>query len=364
MKYEGIEVVILGQHCLNTLGQIRSIGALGIHSDVIWISSDQHSPKGSRWIKQFKSFPSFEDGLNYLVENYTDIKKKYFISTDSDEVVSLLDLNYNKLKDRFVFFNAGENGKLSLFMPKFNQCNLAENQGMRIPQSELVKRGELPQKLTYPIFTKSPSSKGKWKDNAFICHNPDELLTAYNVISTEMVLLQEFVEKENEIAIEGVSIDGGRELYAPIQGEYLRIKEGSFGTWKKNEAYNMGDNLFCKIKNIFQEIGYSGVFEIEFLKDKNGNLFFLEINFRHTQYNHALTRMGVNLFQIWIDSILQGKLCLESVKRINAPQTVINDPKDFKTYVATGQIGLKQWLKITNCALHGTLLKILGEVFS
>lgn len=346
MKYEGIEVVIFGQHCLNTLGQIRSIGKLGIHPDVVWVSDDYHSPKGSKWIRSFNSFPSFTEGLDYIVRHYTDTMKKYFIFTDSDEVVGLLDSHYNQLKDRFIFFNAGEQGRLSLFMPKYDLCKLAERHGMSIPRTELLPRGVFPDNLSYPIFTKSPDSKGmSWKANARICRNQEDLTKAFETISTDTILLQEFIEKENEIAIEGVSVNGGKEIYAPIQGEYLRIKDGSFGTWKQNEAYCLGESLLGNIKAAIREIGFSGVFEIEFLKDKSGKLFFLEINFRHTQYNHALTRMGVNLSRIWIDSILYGHINVESVKTILSPQTVINDPKDFRIYVEGGQIGLKQWIR-------------------
>lgn len=345
MKYEGIAVVIFGQHCLNTLGQIRSVGRLGIRPDVVWVSKDYHSPKGSKWINRFQRFSSFEEGLDYIIKTYTDVGKRYFISTDSDEVVSLLDLHYDQLNDRFYFFNAGEQGRLSKYMPKYDLCKLAERHGINAPKSELVFRGQLPVALSFPIFTKSPNSKGmSWKENAKICRNKDELEEAYKTITTDTILLQEYVEKENEIAIEGVSFNGGKEIYVPIQGKYLRIKDGAFGTWKKNETYCLGEDLLNRIKSVFQEIGYSGIFEVEFLKDKKGGLYFLEINFRHTQYNHAITRMGVNLFEIWMNSILQGSLNYDAVKKIKSPWIVINDPKDFRTYVETGQIGMKQWL--------------------
>ena len=94
---------------------------------------------------------------------------------------------------------------------------------------------------------------------------------------------------------------------------------------------------------MLQHIGYSGIFEIEFLRDKSGKLFFLEINFRHTQYNHALTDMGANLMMDWIR--LMTRQCISPTQRLKSPLIVINEIKDFRAYVLTKQISLFKWLK-------------------
>ena len=99
------------------------------------------------------------------------------------------------------------------------------------------------------------------------------------------------------------------------------------------------------IEDVFHEIGYNGVFEIEFLRDKFGKLYFLEINFRYTQYNHALTDMGVNLCKLWMDSVVQGKVESHLIKLKKDPAFVMNENRDFKDYVLTGKIGLFKWLR-------------------
>lgn len=312
-----LEVIVFGQHCWNTLGQIRSFGELGINSHVIWIRHDMFTPKESRYVKSFHSFTTFEDGYAFLLSHFNDTGKKFLISTDSDRFVSWLDQHYDELKDRYYFFNAGSQGRLSSFMEKDQQIHLAEQFGLRVPRTQIVKKGQLPRDLDYPVFTKSINSFSiGWKSNAFVCRNESQLLEAYEEIKDDSILLQEFIEKDNEVAIQGLSYHDGQDVYMPIQGEYLRLEEGSFGTWKRNEVYHLGEELKTKIQNIMNHIGYYGVFEIEFIRDKKGLLYFLEINFRHTQYNHALTDMGVNLCYLFAISQINGVINQEKVIRI------------------------------------------------
>lgn len=344
MKYDNIQAIVFGQHCMNTLGQVRSLGELGLRPDVLWVSHDLHSPKGSKYIRHFYEFDSFDKGLCFIESQYRSTKD-VFIFSDSDAVITLLNSNIHSLPGNFHFFNAGDDGRLLHYMPKFAQCELASRHGFKVPKSELVRKGEFPSSLSFPVFTKAPDSNDmSWKSCAMICRNKDELTRAFEIISSDIILLQEFIEKDNEVAIEGISFNGGENVYAPIQGEYLRIQDGGFGTWKKNEAYDLGEDFLIKVQGMMKEICYSGVFEIEFLRTRSDNLlYFLEINFRFTQYNYALTRMGVNLCKEYIESELDNSYrpklpCIKS-------QVVINEPKDFKTYVTTGKIGFQSWLK-------------------
>lgn len=338
-----LTVIVFGQFCWNSLGQIRCFGEIGLKSHVIWINNDLFTPQQSRFVESFHSFSTYDEGYEFILTTFNDPQKKYLISVDSDGLVSLLDQHYDELKDRFYFFNAGKQGRLTSFMIKDQQIQLAKHYGLQVPKTEIVKRGVLPQKLDYPIFTKSLNSFSfGWKSNAIICRNENELLKAFEKIKDESILLQEFVEKDNEVAIEGISYNDGLDVYMPIQGEYLRIEDGGFGTWKKNEIYHLGDDLKKKIQDIMLYIGYNGVFEIEFLRDKNGRLYFLEINFRHTQYNHALAVMGVNLCHLFALSQIQGELGLDKID-IKSPSITMNDYREYKKYIKTGRMSLFKW---------------------
>lgn len=339
-------VIIIGQHCFNTLGQIRSFGEFGFKPIVIWINHLHQSPKGSKYIKEFHSFDTFSDAIEYVINTYSNNGKKYYLSTDSDGIVALLNEKYNLLIDNFFFFNAGEKGRLIRYMPKLEQCKLAEKFGLNIPRSELVRLGELPKTLQYPIFTKSPDCFGvTWKENSIICKNKEELIESYKKIQGKEILLQEYIEKENEVALEGISHDGGNVVFLPIQGEYIRLSEGKYGTYKRNEHFKLGEDMFGKIQAILKEIHYSGVFEVEFLRDKKGKLYFLEINFRHTQYNHAFTIMGINFCQVWMELCAGNISILENLSLIKDPSFVMNESRDIQEYLLTGKIGLIKWIR-------------------
>ncbi len=340
------EVIVIGEHLLNTLGQIRSFGEIGIKSTVIWIDNEYHSPKGSKYIKAFHPVGSVDEGIRTLHLLSVDNPDQKIVSTDSDRIVAALDREYDLLmKERFSFFNAGSQGRLSLFLDKKNQCEIAARNGFKCPASSIVSDGSILEGMSYPVFTKAVSSLSPdWKDYARICRNEQELESFLQSQKGCQVLVQEFIEKDNEVAMEGVSFLGGREVYLPVQGEYYRLPKDGFGSFKYNEPFSMGDDFKRRISGILKEIGYSGVFEIEFLKDKEGQLFFLEINFRHTQYNHALTDMGVNLSRIWLKSCLEGRLSVRDEVLKKDKSSVINELRDFRMYVKTGILSKREWI--------------------
>lgn len=347
-----VKVIVFGRQFMNSLGQVRSFGEVGCRPDVVWLAipagplAEAKTPLTfSKYINRFIKVTSFEEGMDFILNEYRDENVKYIISTDSDLAVALMDARYDELKDRFIFFNAGSTGQLSRYLSKEAQCRLAEQCGLKVPKSELVRRGELPKVVSYPLLTKTVDSFSRdWKKNYIICRNEAELIEAYQSIKVDEVLLQQFIERENEVALEGISFNQGEQLYMPVQGEYLRIEEFGYGSWKRNEAYHLGDELRDKLQQVFKTVKYSGVFEVEFMRTADGELYFLEINFRHTQYNHALTDMGINLCQIFAESELNGRLCIPNPDVVIEPRTVMNEEKEFFTYIETKMISWKNWI--------------------
>ena len=271
---------------------------------------------------------------------------KYVISTDSDLFVSIMDQHYDLLKDRFIFFNAGEQGRLTKYMIKSAQCELVEQENLGIPKSELVTRGMLPRSLKYPVFTKTDNCFVRgWKEDYIICKTEQDLISAYKSIRSDKLLLQEFIHKKNEVCLEGISINQGEELFLPVQMDYLRISDGKYGTWMTNYAYQLGNEMKSKIQQILKTIHYSGIFELEFLEDLNGNLLFLEFNFRQTQLNHSMTDMGLNFCKIYAESMLNDCLCVEGVENLKTPLVVMNERRDFQAgYKRTTIKNLMSWI--------------------
>lgn len=63
----------------------------------------------------------------------------------------------------------------------------------------------------------------------FICHNEKELADTYSKSKGERILLQQYIEKENETGFDALSVNGGKDTYLPLQLTYYDFTETSFG---------------------------------------------------------------------------------------------------------------------------------------
>lgn len=337
--------IIIGRNFGNVLGQIRNFGEVGMNPIVIWFGNDEHTPKDSKYVSGFFEVGSIEEGVDLLLYKFAEKGEKHLLSTDNDGFVMELNNRFDELSEYFYFYNAGSNGRLSEMMEKENLCNLAHDVGLRIPQSELVKKGDYPKLLNYPIITKASNSYDyNWKDCVAICKDSNELDVFYEKQTSDFFLIQEFVEKKDELILQGLCVNDGNDIYIPIQGGYYRIPEGAYGTYLHFEKNKVSEDIVEKLKRMFSIIKYNGVFEVEFIVGTNDKLYFLEINFRHTLWTHAFTDMGVNLSKIWADSVINNKI-IGKVDSFHTPHTLIFEVRDFRMYVKTHKINLSKWIK-------------------
>lgn len=339
--------IIFGTYAANTLGQIRSLGEKGIFPIAVLVNKNSFRIDKSKYLTKVYDVDNINDGLSLIINKFGNEVYKPFIYTDNDEIMGLLDRRYNELNNHFYFWNAGKEGQLNKYLNKKEQLHLAEKCGFNIPKTEIVKVGEFPQTLTYPIFTKAVDSLNKWwKGQSFICNKKEDLRDAFLLIKdVPQIILQEYIDKQNEVPYEGISINGGEEIKMLVESVNYRFTKDSFGIYRHLEPFN-NPELETKIKKYIQHIGYSGPFEIEFIIDKQGKPYFLETNFRITQYNSAYTMFGVNFPFLYAISVLRGQLALEEIKYTTIrPFNVMSEFEDFRLSCLHGNITLWQWLK-------------------
>lgn len=339
--------IIYGRNVGNVLGQIRSFGEAGIKTHIIWYGEMPEPVKCSRYVASFVEVFDEEEGIKILLNNFGGNPNKNVLSTDNDGIVSVFDQHYDELVNHFIFFNASEKGRLTRMMTKMEQCQLAEKYGIKTPKSETVLVGTTPSVVGFPIFTKSLDSFDyDWKSSVSICNDEKELKEYYSHRNPESkILLQEYIIKKNEYILQGISLKGGDELYLPIEGGYYRLPKDAYGSYLFFEKYNGGEGLKSKLQQMFKEIRYTGVFEIEFLLDKNDELYFLEINFRHTLWNHTFTDMGINLCTIWANSVLNDKLTLDGACIKKEPHNLMREFQDYARCRKDGSRTFFGWLK-------------------
>ena len=341
--------IIFGYDGRNTLGQIRSLGVKGINPIVVLVGKYGCVCEKSRYCGDIHRVSDEQEGIELLLSQYANEKEKAIIYTDSDGVVGSLNADYDRLSPFFFFFSAGKEGRLNRWLDKYEQLKLAESVGFNVPQTSYWHIGDPIPSIPYPVFTKATSSlKNGWKQSAHICKNESELrelLVAFKAAGGEELLIQQLVSKKDELYFEGFSILGGKEVYIPLYGGYYRLQPTSYGTYEWLASYNQGEEFLDKLKMLFHKVLYDGIFEVEFLLDEKDNLYFMEINFRETAFNHVHTLMGLNLTWIYAQSVVKGSVVKEEAKLIKEPFVFMNEFTDFILYVLHGKMSIKDWIK-------------------
>lgn len=331
----------------NALGVLRSLSQGGVNPILVYLVEENRIPCliKSKYVSIVHKVQNYNEVLEVLMEHYGHETLKPFIYTCDDSVQSFWDEIYDELKDKFYFFNAGEAGRINKLMNKHEICMVAEKCGCRIPKQEVVDTGVLPKTLCYPVITKTLMSiMGAWKGDVYICHNEDELKEAYKKIKSPKLLLQEYIYKKNELAVEGFSIDGGREVYIPYGISFFRFSPEGYGAYMYCQPLR-DEKLIAQLKAIIKECHFTGCFEIEFLIDQNDQLWFLEVNFRYSFWNYAVTFGGLNYPLAWAQSVLENHITEPEEGVLKPYFTAMSEPGDFGQSVASKKISFWSWIK-------------------
>lgn len=342
-------IVFGGEH-YNPLGMIRSLGEAGIKPVAIIEKAQYRLTSKSKYISKLYLVNSIEEGYKVLIDNYSHEKDKPFVFTCDDPTTSFLDSHCDDLKEHFIFFNAKkETGRINKYMNKDNINKLAIKHGLNVAKSWKVKPGEIPKDIKYPVVTKAICSLiENWKSDSFICHNEKELKEAYKKIRSKEVILQEFINKKNELCLDGYSIKQGKKVFYAIASNYINIIDNAYSNYMvvKN-TYDK--EVEKKLDAMFAEIGFEGIFSVEFLIDQDDKLYFLEINFRNSTWSYAATKAGMNLPFLWSEAMLDEKVYNSSYKKFDE-FTAMAEFVDYNDRVKTKQISFWKWFhQMLNC---------------
>lgn len=345
-EYCGHPVIVFALEHYNPLGHIRSLGENGISP--IYISVKRRGPVAclSKYISKCHFADTVEEGYQLLLKEYGHYDRAHrpFVIFSDDKSVGYFDLHYDEVKDKFIFFNAGQAGRINEFMDKQRILELAKKHGFQTLQSWVVPLGEIPEDIVYPVITKdiSPNS-GSWKSDVFICEDEAALRHAFTQITSPVIQLQRFVEKKNEYAIEGLTINGGSQM---LIGSTLTWKYLIRGYYSPYHDVTMFKDpvMRRKLEALFAEIGFEGIFEVEFLIDQDDTYYFLEANFRASAWNYSSAVAGMPLAYLWVKSMADGEIAPDAEKPFE-DFTDMSEVIDYGKRVEGGMVSLAQWLR-------------------
>ena len=304
-------VIVFALEHYNPLNIIRALGEDGIYPIFISVKRNYEVASKSKYISTLHKVNDIEEGYQLLISKYapSEDEGKPFILFSDDKCIGYFDERYDEWKDKFIGFNAGKQGRINEFMDKYNIQLLARKYGFNILDSYVIAKDDtIPENLWYPVITKdiSPNS-GNWKSDVFICQDVSDLEDAITKIASPKIMIQHFVDKQNELALEGYAINQGKDIHIVTQMTWKYVIPGYYSPYHDVSMFTDKD-MEVRLAAMFKEIGFEGIFEVEFLKDKDGTLYFMEINFRASAWNPTGMYAGMPLPNLWIKGMINGKI--------------------------------------------------------
>lgn len=316
---------------------VRCIGAAGYRSDLIIIGDKLGYVAKSKYLDDVYCLESEMKLADFLCSHYCDCDEKPIIISCTDQVESLLDENYELLKEHFIFFNSGKKGLVTYYMNKQVQTNLAIELGISVPKSFEYKDNI--EDAVFPCLLKPVQSINGGKQ-VVICQNEKELREGFAAFHDgDVVLLQQFIQKEHEIVLLGLSVNG--EITIP--GYILKHRDFNGGTLYSTvkSIDGLDASLICKCKALIAKMNYEGLFGMEFIYS-NGQYYFIEINLRNDATTYSLAVAGVNLPEMYVKAKTEEK-CLPNTYKVKELQSIV----EFNDFKHRGHFGISatQWLK-------------------
>ncbi len=346
-KVKNHEIIIFAMDHYNPLGLVRSFGEEGIYSIVVAQKSRIDISRYSKYTKEYIAVENTQEGYDWLMSRYkeTDFENRPFLLTCDDRTIEFLDNRYEEWKNRFIGFSGCKQGVITNYMDKYVILEAAKRHGLKVLDTITVDKGEIPKNIEYPIITKSISPVvGGWKSDVFICYSENELRAAYEKIRAPKVIIQKYIEKKNEYCLDGFCARNGEIMFTSIETTYNYLIKGYYSPYMTVKNFH-NPEIKKPLEDLMKEVGFEGIYSIEFLIDQDDQMYFSEINFRNSTWSYASTCAGMNLPLLWAEAMLSGEEPVNAVKDIPDGFMAMVEPIDYAKRVKTGQITEGEWLK-------------------
>lgn len=337
-----INVAVIGGNHHNTLGVIRSLGEQGVERNNIHVLligdniEDRNIVSVSKYVlmQNVEHAVSYDAIVDWLLRLSEDgIKRVVICCSDgaSETVIS----NSNKFLDKY--YLPSSKIDISELMEKNVQDTLASSCGLHTPKSAVISHGEHIEWNCYPCISKPLKSMiGAGKQDICIVESQNELDTVLGKIKADKIQIQEFLSKRLEFQLIGCSLDSGKKIIIPGYTKIIRQPRNTNTGYLEYSPIEELDFDLTAVYDFIKKIGYSGLFSVEFIRDKNNVDYFLEINMRNDGNAYCVKSAGINLPFIWCYYMVNNHLPdlpLSFKKSIR----FIPDFNDLKVALSKGQ---------------------------
>lgn len=349
------KIIIVGDDGINSLGLLRSLGEIGYSSDLVITTNGNKATTAnkSKYVKDCFIIEKDNEALLEFLINYGKQKEKVYLFPTSDFVLKFLSDNTEKLSHSFIFTTISSSvGTLSEVMSKTAMAEFAQKAGFCIPKilKYSIKSDYLTDKNLYnyffecyPLILKADSIFQPGCD-FIIVRNEEELNKNLKDHIGKTIIIQQYIENAEEIAIQGVA-------FGNLQKPHV------FGAIhkKRTSLFAMGTTTYAQLKELkngslktssekFAELlGLSGIYDLDILLKEN-KAFFIECNFRNGSNGYAYKKFGANLPYLWIKGLQAAPNSFNAEKECKLKEiTFINDIGDF-AHLLHHNVGLIKWI--------------------
>lgn len=295
------KVIIIGGNHHNTLGVIRAMGYKDIQS-VVLLVTDEDKPyiSYSKFIDECIIIKTKKEIVPFLLLYAKKLKEKAVIISCADFITSELDNAFDSLNDLYYMPTAQRQGICNHYMDKDTMAFLAKNVGLGIPKSWIFENGKLDtSNVSIPCIVKPLASIYGTKGQIKVCRSKEQLKEYLCANKDKRFIVQEFIEKDFEYQLIGCSLNHGEEIIIPGYSKCIRPCPGTNTGFLEYKPVGGFDCDLKACKDFIKTIGYQGLFSMEYLRDKSGHDYFMEINMRNDGNAICVTAAGVNLPYIW-----------------------------------------------------------------
>lgn len=333
-------VVIIGTTHHNTLSMVRSFGLAGEKVDVILHDGRRDSyVLKSKYIEKAFVEQNERDAYECLLRNYPSAT----IIASSDAIASLMDRNLETIKERFKFFNCGEQGLLTKYMDKEYQTKIAQSAGIETPKTKMYEvGGDFPKDVEYPCILKPLESINGGK-KIKVCHNDNELTAAVSAFENGIkILIQQFINKDYEIVLAGVRVNGRTVIPGYVHKHRDRLGGTTYSTVYPISKLPVSVTESCH--KLVDAMNYEGLFGIE-LMVKDGRFYFVEINLRNDATTYAMAIAGCNVPLIY-SQVVNDHNVVPDIQPIREIDSMVEFPDIL--FAIKGRVPFLKWLKQRN----------------
>ena len=330
-------VVIASRYWPTALSLVRALGAAGFIVDLaasVPRAGESRFAAVSKYVNRYKetvckSIKRADDPelLQVLMdfaaaENGSSCEKPVLLPAD-DYTASLIDRNRGVLGSMYVMPDAmgGRQGAVTELMDKGVQGKMASECGLPCPAEWVIDLRDIsiPEDVIYPCYCKPVISYVGFKGEMARCDSPEELRAHLEFLRSRNpdreILVQEFIQIDNEISISGVSIRQGDKIPAKvivpavIKKERPAKFERGVAICGTLEPYDVLGDLRGGIEKLLTAMDYNGMFDMDF-HCSGDRIYFGEVNLRSGGTCYAYFLNGVNLPAITVKGLRNGADCI------------------------------------------------------